>query len=100
MLLGLPKLQAMLESCSQEMQAAGPNPALPHQQIDTGSISVCTHDLVGFVDDVRPPRRLFLHPWSWSSTANVLGQPTQPLPARSTLCSQQGCGDGRREDGV
>lgn len=37
-LLGLPKLWAMLESCSQGMQEAGPNPALLQQQMDTGSM--------------------------------------------------------------
>ena len=71
-----PELWAMLESCSQGMQAAGPNPAPLHQQMDTGSISIYIQDLVGLVGDAKTPDTLpyFSTPGLRAELASVQGQ--------------------------
>lgn len=73
---------AMLESCSQGMQEAGPNPAPLHQQIAAGSLSIYIQDLVGLVGDVKPIAS-FLQPCSqsrasWSAGTAAHGATASP----------------------
>lgn len=82
---------------------AGPNPAPPLQQTDTGSVPIYIQDLVGLVDDVKSPDiALFLHLCSQSRTSlscrgSCPGSPGQSAPHPG---ASRGVGTGAERMGL